>query len=66
MDAEASTGAVNNIELYYLKFSDAEFPTPYKQQRGSVIKYTKIPDYDLESRGKLCLCLFLFWTAFSR
>lgn len=54
MDASASNRAdvVNNdVYGFFLGIENTEFPTPIKQ-KSTIIKYTKLPEFDFESKGR--------------
>lgn len=57
MDASASNRAeVENNDVYgfFLKIENTDFPTPVKQ-KSTIIKYTKLPEFDFESKGKFLI-----------
>lgn len=54
MDAAASLkkdAEIDKVYDFFLKFENSAFPASIKQ-RHSVIKFTKLPDVDYDSRGK--------------
>lgn len=53
MDASASPQLISDFDKvcgYFLKIENSDFPTT--KQKNTVIKYTKLPDFDFDSRGK--------------
>lgn len=53
MDASASLKVDDDVKdayAYYLKIENKDFPTPCKQ-RSTVIKYTKLPEFENYSQG---------------
>lgn len=60
MDASASTkpdADINSVYGLFLKIDNTNYPTPLKQ-KSTVIKYTKLPDFEFDSKGKVAYCCF--------
>lgn len=57
VDATASPRVDAESEVYgfFLEIDNSSYSTPYKH-KNSVIKYTKLPDFDFDSRGNVVLC----------
>lgn len=63
MDASASTkpdADITNVFNLFFKVDNTEYPTP-SNQKCTVIKYTKLPDFDFDSKGEaFTVVLFVF------
>lgn len=52
MDASASSRSDHNdVVGLFLKLEKSDFP-PSTKQRNTVIKYTKLPEFDIDPKGE--------------
>lgn len=61
MDASASAkpDADTTMFNFFININDIGYTTPLKQ-KSSVIKYTKLPDFDFDSKGKAVAVVIFF------
>lgn len=55
MDAKASKeedAEINKLLSLYMEINNLSYPSLHMKQNKSVVKYTRIPDFDIKSDGK--------------